>query len=305
MLRKELNTRVFAHRDSPETIRRLTRNNDFSNLLLDFMDSGELARVLGEGTPPTLPYHLFIRDVLLREGICTGEEIDSFGDYLARCTREIPPSLVRDNPYVRSVRFPVGKSLGGWRFSLGEALPYEPFICDDILVLEEDLMEVPQVGWCRERLTYPLVEQDGREWMAVKPSEIISMAPSIEAVSGDVLVLGLGLGYFPFMASLRDGVRSLSIVERDPDAIALFGELLLPQFPCPSKIRLIEADALDYLPTIREGMYDWAFVDLWHDGGDGAMLYARCRSLEKPFLRYLYWMDETLQSALRWRVVFG
>lgn len=305
MLRKELNQYVFTHRASPDIQDKLLRNNDFSNMVLDFMQSRYLCDVLSSGVPPSLPYSGFMKEVLLTEGLCDDMEIASMQEYFDLCTREIPGSIISENPYIQTIRFPYGKTLGGWEFTSEGTLPYEPFICDDIKVMEKEMMEIPQVGWCTHSLSYPCIKQDGREWMAVKPSEIISMAPSIETAGGKVLVLGLGLGYFPFMASLKNDVDSVTIVERDPSAISLFNEFLLPQFPCGDKISVIQDDALSFLPTVAKGQYDWAFVDLWHDSGDGAMLFAKCRSLEKPYLKYLYWMDETLQSALRWKVVFG
>ena len=104
-----------------------------------------------------------------------------------------------------------------------------------------------QIGFFRERFAYPAVEQDGREWMAVKPSEIETMRAPIEEATGRVVTFGLGLGYFAYMVSEKPDVTSLDIVERSEEAIALFERHILPQFPNKEKIRIIRSDAFGFL----------------------------------------------------------
>ena len=106
---------------------------------------------------------------------------------------------------------------------------------------------MPQIGFFRERFAYPAVEQDGREWMAVKPSEIETMRAPIEEATGRVVTFGLGLGYFAYMVSEKPDVTSLDIVERSEEAIALFERHILPQFPNKEKIRIIRSDAFGFL----------------------------------------------------------
>ena len=74
--------------------------------------------------------------------------------------------------------------------------------------------------------------------MSVCPSEINSMARHIDKAHGRVLVLGLGLGYYLYMSSMKPEVNSVDVVECQPEIIKLFDENLLPQFPFREKIRL-------------------------------------------------------------------
>lgn len=225
--------------------------------------------------------------------------------YFHDAVKKLDPSDYLDNPYLKTIRFPDTASRH-WKFTHYTYRPYEAFIRDDIRV-DEELREVPQVGYFRERFTYPAVEQDGREWMAVKPSEIATMQPALTQISGMVVTFGLGLGYFAFMAAEKPEVVSVDVVERDEEAIALFREHLLPQFPHRDKVRIIHMDAFSFMHNEMLGKeYDYAFVDLWHDTSDGLELYLRSRH-EEALLKasgdrttFLYWVEKSLLSAWRW-----
>lgn len=89
-------------------------------------------------------------------------------DYLTEAVHRLDIADYIDNPYLKTIRFP-DAATRHWRFTHYTYKPYEAFICNDIR-MEPDLREIPQAGYFRERFRYPAVEQDGREWMAVKPS---------------------------------------------------------------------------------------------------------------------------------------
>lgn len=225
-------------------------------------------------------------------------------DYFHNAVRRLELSDYESNPYLRTIRFPDAHS-SHWKFTHYSYKPYEAFVRDDI-VAEPSSREVPQIGYFRERYVFPAVEQNHREWMAVKPSEIASMQPAVDTVSGRVLTFGLGLGYFAFMASMKDTVESVDIVERDAEAIGLFSRHILPQFPNSKKIRIIQKDAFDFMSEDMAGEHDFAFVDLWHDTSDGLELYLKSKKMENALrrkgirTRFLYWVERSLLSAYRW-----
>jgi len=210
-------------------------------------------------------------------------------------------SRYREDPYYKKVKFE-DQGKGSWKLTHYSYSPKEPFVCNDI-TLTPDLQEIPRIGYFDEEFTYPAVEQDSREWMAVKPNEVETMAPHIGKVSGRVAAFGLGIGYFPFMASLKENVESVTVYEKDPQAIALFEEFIHPQFPFPGKVKVEKADAFDVMEKGLNG-FDYAFVDLWHDTSDGLNPYLKSRRLERrsPEVKFLYWVEESLLSALRWEV---
>ena len=233
------------------------------------------------------------------------EDDQVISDYFRDSVKVLHAADYKNNAYMCAISFPE-VSTAHWRLTHYAYKPYEAFIRDDIDI-DPYLREVPQVGYFRERFHYPAVEQDGREWMAVKPSEIATMAPALTQISGRVVTFGLGLGYFAFMASEKPEVSEIDVVERDPEVIDLFTRYILPQFPNRHKVRIIRSDAFDFLRNrMLQKEYEYAFVDLWHDTSDGLELYLRAKSEESRLkasgadTEFLYWVEKSLLSAYRW-----
>ena len=179
-------------------------------------------------------------------GFCGISEDDTtINGYFQDAVHMLETTKYIDNLYLKNIKFP-DTATRHWKFTHYSYRPYEAFICNDIDI-DMNLREVPQIGFFRERFAYPAVEQDGREWMAVKPSEIETMREPIEEATGRVVTCGLGLGYFAYMVSEKPDVTSVDIVERSEEAITLFEEHILPQFPNKGKIRIIRCDAFEFL----------------------------------------------------------
>ena len=210
----------------------------------------------------------------------------------------LEPEPLLQNPYMRCIRFPQAVQ-GRWEMTRMAYEPYELFVRDDLLCLP-DGREIPRLGYFDRRFAYPAVLEGGREWMTVTPNEVATMAPALSQVRGRVAVMGLGLGYFAFMASEKNDVRAVTVVERDADVIALFERHLLPQFAHREKVRLVRADAFDLAQAGLDG-FDCAFVDLWHDVSDGAPMYLRMKALEarSPGVRFFYWIETSIRCFLQ------
>ena len=143
------------------------------------------------------------------------------------------------NPYYRQIRIPEAH-FGNWKLTIEKYKPYEAFVCDDIRT-DEELKEIPQIGFFDTEFSFPAVMEDGQEWMAIKPNEIETMRQPIARAAGQVVAFGLGMGYYAFMVSEKPEVKTLTIVERDENVIALFREHILPQFPKKEKIDIVLA----------------------------------------------------------------
>ena len=149
---------------------------------------------------------------------------------------------------------------------------------------------------------YPTLSYQDENWMTITPSEIITMQDDIQDMHGDICVFGLGLGYFAFMAGIKDNVSSITIIDNNQDIIDLFNEHLLPQFPCKEKITIINSDAFEYMKSIKDDTYDCIYVDIWHDPRD-VESYVKSRKLlshlTTPLVRYwIEWrMINSLQSS--------
>ncbi len=219
--------------------------------------------------------------------------------YLQSGIHGLDPVDYRNDPYCQAIRFPNQKN-GAWEMRQGCYEPFEPFVCNHP-VLTPALREIPQIGYFTERFSYPAVLENGVEWMTVTPNEIETMRAPIAKSHGRVLTLGLGLGYFAFSASEKENVTSVTVVERDTQVIDLFSAYILPQFPHKDKIRVIHADAFDYLASVDPNTVDYLFADLWHDPSDGLDLYLRLRKMERDrgFSQADYWIEPSLLSCLR------
>ena len=219
-------------------------------------------------------------------------------DYVRPSLARLEPEPLLLNPYMRRIRFPQAAQ-GRWKMTRMAYEPYELFVRDDLLCLP-DGREIPRLGYFDRHFAYPAVLEGGREWMTVTPNEVATMAPALAQVRGRVAVMGLGLGYFAFMASEKDDVREVTVIERDADVIALFERHLLPQFAHREKVRLVHADAFDFAQAGLGG-FDCAFVDLWHDVSDGAPMYLRMKALEarSPGVRFFYWIETSIRCFLR------
>lgn len=245
--------------------------------------------------------------VLLLLCAATGVEEERGGAHRELARRYFAPGLKRldartvlDNPYMRAIRFPEA-ALGRWQMTRLHYAPYELFVRDDLMILP-DGREIPQLGYFAQTLEYPAVLQDGREWMTITPNEIATMVAAIESARGHVCAMGLGLGYFAFMASEKDGVSRVTVVERDAEVIRLFKTHILPQCPHGEKISIVQADAFDYVKTrMAQEQVDFAFVDLWHDVADGAELYLKMKLLEHlaPGTEFAYWIETSIRAFLR------
>ena len=225
--------------------------------------------------------------------------------YLERSLMKADASIFQENPYWKEIVIPYGKEKGNWQFQKLSYQPYELFVMDDILYDEETSREIPQIAYFDTMFEYPMVEEKGREWMAIKPSEICSMEKPLQKMHGNIVVFGLGLGYFPYMASRMEQVGQITIVEKNKDVMDLFHQVILPQFGHGKKITLVCDDAFHFMQTtMTKERYDCAFVDLWHDALDGLPLYLRAKRMEHsvPNTEFYYWMENTLLSAYRWRM---
>jgi hypothetical protein len=109
----------------------------------------------------------------------------------------------------------------------------------------------------------PMLERAGAVWMSITPLEIESAEIGIRLARGHVLVMGLGMGWAAAATAVQGGVTAVTIVERDPDVLALHAELdLFAQLPdhARAKLRIVEGDAYAYVP---DRPVDLLMPDIW------------------------------------------
>ena len=148
---------------------------------------------------------------------------------------------------------------------------------------------------------FPAVYQNEILWMSVTPNEINTMKEPIKRANGRIITFGLGLGYFAYMTSLKENVESVTIVEKDKSVIELFTKYILPKFDKKEKIKIVRADAYSFLKNnFKDNDYDYCFVDIYHDAGDGKKVYLKFKEYEKdyPNVIFDYWIENTIKYYL-------
>lgn len=141
-----------------------------------------------------------------------------------------------------------------------------------------------------------LYERGGDPWMSDTTAERKDhrdVAARIAEVGGRILVAGLGLGMIVKSALSNENVRSVTVLEIQPDVI----ELVAPCFD-DERLEIIEADAWKWKPPAWEH-FDIAYFDIWRDlDTDHLMEYGRMKR------RYSRCSDERYcwcQPELAWR----
>lgn len=171
--------------------------------------------------------------------------------------------------------------------------PYQTFAADDISL--NGYKENNHIGYFDKELKYLALLKNKDIWMSLNPNEIKTMAPYIKKAQGDVLVLGLGMGYVAFMMALKKEVKSVTIIEKDSNVINIFNNLIWPNFKNKNKIQIINDDAINYLKR-KQNKYNYIFADLWHSPDDGLPLFVEIKKINKTID---CWLETSMYALLR------
>ena len=218
------------------------------------------------------------------------ENDDVMDKYIANNLKKLEEKEYLDNPYVQNIK--ANAKLGKYQLRNIEYEPYQLFAYDDIYL--DGYKEYSRIGYFTSKFLYLALTEGNNVWMSLNPNEIETMKPYIKKGKGNVLVLGLGMGYVSYMMSLKDEVKSITIIEKDKEIIELFKKALLPQFVNKNKIKIIEDDAISYLN--KNNKYDYIFADLWHDPEDGLSLFVQLKRINKNID---CWLEVSLYQMLR------
>lgn len=199
---------------------------------------------------------------------------------------------VRKNPYYQCVR-PQADRSGSLQLAMRDTLPYEFIQSYHKRHDRNNPFFVSDIGFFTERVAFPALLENDRVWMSIVMSEIESMEEGIRAAHGQVVTYGLGLGYYAFMAARKPEVEKVTAVELSPDVIHLFKKHILPQFPHPEKIEIVEGDAYAFLQHQEDAAFDVGYADFWAGVFDGPELYLKFLPLTKRFRHtaFDYWIE--------------
>lgn len=224
---------------------------------------------------------------------------DFYNKYFTKMVKRLKTNDYKENEYYKNIINPKIKQ-DNIEFKYEYYKPYEGFVFNDI---EKDLegRMYPQVGFFEEHFRYPAILENGRIWMTVTPNEIETMKSPIEKAHGKVLTLGLGLGYYQYMISNKTNVDEIYIIDKNETIINLFKKYILPQFQNKDKIKIIHADAFEFLKNdMSKYNFNFVFSDLWHDVSDGVDMYLDIKNYEKlyPNINFEYWIEKSIKMYL-------
>ena len=219
-------------------------------------------------------------------------------------TQILKVEFYKESPYLKVLNGVVFKEKG-WTLKIVKRSAYTLCPFQEEYAFGSNYALKMGIGLFDKDYIYPSISLYDQEWMSLNQHEIRTMETPIALARGKVLTLGLGLGYFAFMASYKEEVKEVHIVEMDLELIQLFNKYLLPLFPYKEKIHIHKADAYHFIDEISDGDYDYIFSDLWQDVSDGVLSYIK---LKEKFVLFkhttcAYWIEGSILSYLRLLII--
>lgn len=220
---------------------------------------------------------------------------------------ELDKDVVMNNPYLKNIKISICQQ-GDVCLARRRFIPARTLIMyDEKLRNLDHFNQINSYCWCQHDVRFPALidEVTGVCWMSVEPYEISTSNKFIESASGNVLLLGCGLGYFAYMLSLKNNVNKITIVDNNPNVIKLFQEKILCQFEQKDKIELVQSDALEYMYRTNLSTFDFVNVDIWRDVQDMVLTYLPCLEIEKkyPNTSFYYWDEGAFKEAIQKNVI--
>ena len=145
-------------------------------------------------------------------------------------------------------------------------------------------------------------EGDGWEtWMSLTPHEIESQELGFIHAVGDVVVMGLGLGWIAANIAMNPNVATVTVVENDPEVIELFSisgaSDTMPE-SARSKIKIVQGNAMKWNPV---GTVDFLYADIWLHLAEQATLQ-QVREMDaniRPGTIYFWGQEIAIYSAAK------
>ncbi len=205
----------------------------------------------------------------------------------------------RNDPYLKNIN-PVLKTQKRWKITTNYYQPYEGFIFDEMKT-GDNFAEISSLGFFNNKYTFPEVLKNDEVFMLITPHEINTMRKPLSLAKGKILVIGLGLGYFSYMASLKKEVNEIIVIESEQEVIDLYKTCIEPQIK-NKKIKIVKADAFKYLQieAIKQN-FDFAFFDIYHNASEAIPFYFKAKKLASKLknTEFTYWIENDIVCLLR------
>lgn len=203
------------------------------------------------------------------------------------------------NPFYHHMKMTFQTS-GKWQLVQESYKPYQPIICGDVITdANRHYLDITPIGYFKEPFSFLSLKENDVTWMSLTPFEMETMAIALNSVSGTVVALGLGLGYFASMAAMKTNVKQVIVVEKDKQVIELYTKHIQPFIPHQNKISIFQSDAFAFLN--QKVFADHIFVDIYRTAQDGLPLYIAFKKIEKKLAKptWHYWLEDSILGLFR------
>jgi hypothetical protein len=203
------------------------------------------------------------------------------------------------NPFYQHMKMTF-QTLGNWQLVQESYKPYQLVVCGDVITDEKrHYLDITPIGYFKEPFSFVALKEKDVTWMSLTPFEMETMATALDSVSGTVVALGLGLGYFASMAAKKTNVKQVIVVEKDKRVIDLYTKHIQPFIPHQNKINIVQSDAFSFLN--QKVFADHIFVDIYRTAQDGLPLYIAFKKIEKNLknLTWHYWLEDSILGLFR------
>ncbi len=162
-----------------------------------------------------------------------------------------------------------------------------------------ELNDYIQFRALKENISTTTLRQNDDVWML----DVVSESKTIDKFAckayGNVLTMGLGIGYFIYEAIHNTNVKSISVIEYSKEVIDMFKKFILPQFKSKIQINIIQGDAYSYFNKEYLDKFDYVFVDIYKSNDDGLFVMNKMLSNYNPeFNKVDFWIEGSLVETI-------
>ncbi len=101
-------------------------------------------------------------------------------------------------------------------------------------------------------------------WMSLTPAEMMSQRNGVRRASGDVVVYGLGMGWFLAQVCGKKTVKKVTVVEKSREILDWLGPAVRKLYPQTEKVtEWVCADAYEYAAGVPAGDKSAHLFDIW------------------------------------------
>lgn len=203
------------------------------------------------------------------------------------------------NPFFSSID-KQNLSLNKYSIKFNTYNPYECFLYEELEIQESAFYkEITKLGYFDKPATYIELFKGNKVISSFNPYEFNCASNSLSKIKGNLLIVGLGLGYLPYLASINEEIISITVVEKDTNLIELFNTFIKNDV-AKNKIKIVQEDYLDFIKQSNSS-YDYVYFNLSEPSPFTLTQYIKLKSSEDDNLKttYLYKNEKTLLALLR------